>query len=52
MPLFEVNKSIISQSLINDFIVPPYSTLDTRQGYWQDRKRMRLKYLDDLIETR
>lgn len=26
-------------SLQEGFIVPPFSVLDTRQGYWQDRKR-------------
>ena len=25
--------------LIEKFIVPPFSVLDSRQGYWQDRKR-------------
>lgn len=27
------------ESLQERFIVPPFSILDTRQGYWQDRKR-------------
>ena len=26
--------------LTEKFIVPPFSVMDTRQGYWQDRKRM------------
>ena len=26
--------------LVESFIVPPLSVLDTKQGYWQDRKRM------------
>jgi DNA modification methylase len=26
--------------LTERFIVPPFSVMDTRQGYWQDRKRM------------
>lgn len=26
--------------LIDKFIVPPFSVLDTRQGYWQERKKM------------
>lgn len=26
--------------LLKDFIVPPFSVLDTRQGYWQERKRL------------
>ena len=28
------------KSLVDRFIVPPFSVLDTRQGYWQDRKKM------------
>lgn len=28
-----------SPKLTDRFIVPPFSVLDTRQGYWQDRKR-------------
>lgn len=28
-----------SVSLADRFIVPPFSVLDARQGYWQDRKR-------------
>lgn len=27
------------KSLNDSFIVPPFSILDTRQGYWQDRKK-------------
>lgn len=26
------------QSLNDKFLIPPFSTFDTRQGYWQDRK--------------
>lgn len=26
-------------SLADDFIIPPFSVLDARQGYWQERKR-------------
>lgn len=26
--------------LLDKFIVPPFSVLDTRQGYWQERKRL------------
>lgn len=26
-------------SLVEDFIAPPFSIIDTRQGYWQDRKK-------------
>ena len=28
-----------SGSLMEDFIAPPFSILDARQGYWQERKR-------------
>ena len=33
------DKEIIHKKLTERFIVPPFSVLDTRQGYWQDRKR-------------
>lgn len=29
----------IRKSLKDEFLVPPFSVLDTRQGYWQDRKK-------------
>lgn len=29
-----------SGSLVDKFIAPPFSVLDTRQGYWQQRKKM------------
>lgn len=35
---FEDEKEIPPSNLKDDFIVPPVSVLDTRQGYWQDRK--------------
>ena len=35
---FEDEKEIPPSNLKDDFIVPPVSILDTRQGYWQDRK--------------
>ena len=38
--------------LIKDFVVPPFSYLDTRLGYWQDRRNMWLKYLGNLSDTR
>lgn len=31
-------------SLFNTFVVPPFSVLDTRQGYWAERKIMWLDY--------
>ncbi len=34
------------------FVVPPFSVLDQRQGYWTERKRKWKKILGDLSETR
>ena len=34
-----------SKQLFKDYIVPPFSTLDTRAGYWQTRKKAWLKYI-------
>lgn len=33
-------EDIRNGSLTDRFIVPPFSVFDTRQGYWQDRKRL------------
>ena len=35
-------------SLNNRFVVPPFSVLDTRQGYWQDRKK---QWIEQGIES-
>lgn len=35
----EVDTSTKGQ-LEKEFIVPPFSVFDTKQGYWQDRKRI------------
>jgi len=32
-------KDVIHKKLTERFIVPPFSVLDTRQGYWQERKK-------------
>lgn len=42
----------LPKTLIESFVVPPFSTLDTRQGYWIDRKRMWERYLGDTGATR
>lgn len=34
-----VDVEYIAQSLQERFLIPPFSILDTRQGYWQERKR-------------
>lgn len=40
MPLFEIGKQKIPSNLLVDrFIVPPFTVFDTKQGYWQERKR-------------
>lgn len=39
-------------SLQERFVVPPFSVLDTRQGYWQERKRQWHKLGFDSQETR
>lgn len=33
------NDSAASVKLADRFIIPPFSILDTKQGYWQDRRR-------------
>jgi DNA modification methylase len=38
--------------LRDSFVIPPFSILDTRQGYWQDRKRLWNALIDDKGETR
>lgn len=38
-PLEEVDAENKSQTLVEKFVVPPFTILDSRQGYWQDRKR-------------
>ena len=35
----EQSDDVEHKSLIDRFVVPPFSILDTRQGYWQDRKK-------------
>lgn len=38
--------------LTDKFVVPPFSVLDARQGYWKERKRDWLEITGDLSETR
>lgn len=40
------------QSLVDRFIVPPFSILDTRKGYWQKRKKVWRELIGDAGETR
>lgn len=39
-------------SLSDKFLVPPFSILDMRQGYWQDRKRWWKEKINDKGESR
>lgn len=54
----ETGGGVKKGTLLEKFIVPPFSVLDTRQGYWQDRKRWWLslgikseKGRDNVMET-
>lgn len=42
----EVVEPVIPAGLSERFIIPPFSIFDTRQGYWQDRKRIWTKLFD------
>lgn len=50
--LSDIEKADAKRNLQDRFLVPPFSILDTRQGYWQDRKRMWSKLGLDSQETR
>lgn len=39
-------------SLFDKFVIPPFSILDTRQGYWQDRKKQWKAIIGGNGETR
>lgn len=36
----ETEQESIEQSLFDRFIIPPFSIFDSRQGYWQNRKKV------------
>jgi len=40
------------KSLLERFIIPPFSIFDARQGYWQDRKRIWKQLLKDDADSR
>lgn len=50
--LSDIEKQEAKQSLKERFLAPPFSVIDTRQGYWQDRKRMWNKIGLNSQETR
>ena len=45
-------KSPAESSLFDRFVVPPFSILDTRKGYWQDRKKKWHDLIGDMGESR
>ena len=51
--IMQINDNTLENELLSErFIVPPFSVLDTRQGYWQRRKKRWLKITGDTEETR
>ena len=46
------NSSPANASLNYRFVVPPFSILDTRKGYWQARKKMWRELIGDMGESR
>lgn len=48
----ERQQSAPESSLFDRFIVPPFSILDTRKGYWQDRKKKWYELMGNLGESR
>lgn len=46
------NSSPANASLNDRFVVPPFSILDTRKGYWQDRKKKWRDLIGDFGESR
>jgi hypothetical protein len=48
----EGKKDEAKTKLSERFVVPPFSVLDTRQGYWQERKRYWRELIGDLGESR
>lgn len=46
------NGEVEQGSLVDRFGIPPFSILDTRKGYWLDRKRLWLEKTGDLTQTK
>lgn len=60
---FEKNKELVNTDLFGNvidvnkdlkemFVIPPFSIFDTRQGYWQNRKRRWKRLINDNGESR
>ena len=47
-----INEEEINEKLTEVFIIPPFSILDTRQGYWLERKQMWKSLINDNGESR
>ena len=41
-----------TKSLNETFVIPPFSIFDSRQGYWQERKKMWRERIGDMGESR
>lgn len=41
-----------ASSLVDRFVIPPFSILDTRKGYWQSRKKAWRELIGDMGESR
>jgi hypothetical protein len=48
----EDEKTVVIEKLQDKFIVPPFSILNTREGYWQERKKYWNTLIGDNGETR
>lgn len=48
----QTNSEPNNASLVDRFVCPPFSVLDTRQGYWQSRKRVWREFIGDMGESR
>lgn len=46
------NSAPANTSLNDRFVVPPFSILDTRKGYWQERKKKWRELIGDMGESR
>lgn len=46
------NSEPANASLNDRFVVPPFSILDTRKGYWQERKKKWRELIGDMGESR
>ncbi len=51
-PFEDIAPNEAPNKLEDAFVVPPFSILDTRQGYWQDRKRYWKSLINDKGESR